>query len=123
MVAIIYKKIWKILSKKDNFKLACSKMHEVLYKLLPPRPTFPQDMTEAERELMQEYINYWKTLVDKRIAVIFGPVADPRSIYGLAIIGTEEESIAQDIRVNDPAIKHDASFRSEIHLMPEVILR
>ena len=35
-------------------------------------------MTEAEGELMQEHINYWKTLVDKRIAVIFGPVADPR---------------------------------------------
>ncbi|HEX5977341.1 MAG TPA: hypothetical protein VFY68_08695 [Nitrososphaeraceae archaeon] len=39
------------------------------------------------------------------------------------IIETEEESIAQDIRVNDPAIKHDAGFRSKIHLMPEVILR
>jgi uncharacterized protein len=112
--------------KKDNFKLACSKMHEVLslYKLLPPRrPTFPQDMTEAEGELMQEHFNYWKTLVAKRIAVTFGPVADPRGIYGLAIIETEEESIAQDIRANDPASKHDASFRSEIHLMPEVILR
>jgi hypothetical protein len=62
-------------------------------------------------------------LVDKRIAVIFGPVADPRGIYGLVIIKTEEESIARHIRVNDPAIKHDAGFRSEIHLMPEVILR
>jgi hypothetical protein len=35
----------------------------------------------------------------------------------LAIIEIEE-SIAQDIRVNDPAIKHDIGFRSEIHLMP-----
>jgi uncharacterized protein len=66
-------------------------MKYFLYKLLPPRPTFPQDMTEAEGELMQEHINYWKTLVDKRIAVIFGPVADPRGIYGLAIIEMEEE--------------------------------
>jgi uncharacterized protein len=98
-------------------------MKYFLYKLLPPRPTFPQDMTEAEGELMQEHFNYWKTLVDKRIAVIFGPVADPRDIYGLVIIETEEESIAQDIRVNDPVIKNDAGFRSEIHLMPEVIVR
>ena len=59
--------------------------------LLPPRPTFPQDMTEAERELMQEHINYWKTLVDKRIAVIFDPVADSRGIRGLVIIETKEE--------------------------------
>jgi hypothetical protein len=63
-------------------------MKYFLYKVLPPRSTFPQDMTEAEGELMQEHINYWKILVDKRIAVIFGPVADLRGIYGLAIIET-----------------------------------
>ena len=63
-------------------------MKYFLYKLLPPRPTFPQDMTEAEGELMQEHVNYWKILVDKRLAVIFGPVADLRGIYGLAIIET-----------------------------------
>ena len=60
-------------------------MKYFLYKLLPPRPTFPQDMTEAEGELMREHINYWKTLVDKRIAIIFGPVADPRGIYILGV--------------------------------------
>jgi hypothetical protein len=54
-------------------------MKYFLYKLLPPRLTFPQDMTEVEGELMQEHIYYWKTLVDKRITVIFGPVADPKS--------------------------------------------
>ena len=27
-------------------------MTHFFFKLLPPRPSFPQDMTEAERELM-----------------------------------------------------------------------
>jgi uncharacterized protein len=98
-------------------------MKYFLYKLIPPRPTFPKDMTDMEGELMQEHFNYWKGLADRRIAIVYGPVEDPKGVYGLAIIETEDETIAHDIRVNDPAIKRDAGFRSEIHLMPEVILR
>jgi uncharacterized protein len=98
-------------------------MKYFLYRLIPPRPTFPQDMTDTEGELMQEHINYWKNLVDRRIAVIFGPVSDPKGVYGLAIIETEDETTAQEIKVNDPANKRGVGFRSEIHLMPEVILR
>ena len=34
-------------------------------KLIPPRPTFPHDMTEDERRLMQEHVAYmhqsWRT--------------------------------------------------------------
>ena len=42
-------------------------------------------MTDAEGELMQEHINYWKNLVDRRIAIVFGPISDPKGVYGLAI--------------------------------------
>lgn len=98
-------------------------MKYFLYKLIPPRPTFPKDMTYTERELMQEHINYWKNLVDRRIAVVFGPVADPNGVYGLAIVETEDEAIVRDININDPAIKHDVGFKSEIYPMPEPILR
>jgi uncharacterized protein len=94
-----------------------------LYKLIPPRQTFPKDMTDAEGKLMQEHINYWKNLADRGIAIVFGPVSDPKDVYGLAIIETEDETIAHDIRINDPAIKRNVGFKSEIHLMPEVISR
>jgi hypothetical protein len=49
-----------------------------LCKLVPPRPTFAQDMTEAETKLMQEHVMYWKELAGRGIAVVFGPVADPK---------------------------------------------
>ena len=94
-----------------------------LYKLIPPRQTFPKDMTDAEGKLMQEHINYWKNLVDRRVAIVFGFVSDPNGVYGLAIIETEDETIAHDIRSNDPAIKRNVGLNSEIRLMPEVILR
>jgi uncharacterized protein len=80
-------------------------------------------MTDMEGELMQEHFNYWKDLVDRRVAIVYGPVEDPQGVYGLAIMQTEDETIAHNIRVSDPAIKRDVGFRSEIHLMPETILR
>jgi len=35
-------------------------------------------MTEVERKIMQEHVVYWKALSDGRIAIIFGPVLDPK---------------------------------------------
>ena len=62
-----------------------------LCKLIPPRPTFAQDMTEAEAKLMQQHAAYWKDLMDRGLVVIFGPVADPKGVYGVAILELEEE--------------------------------
>jgi len=41
---------------------------QFLYKLIPPRSTFAQDMTEVERKVMQEHATYWKGVTDKGIA-------------------------------------------------------
>jgi hypothetical protein len=60
-------------------------------------------------------------LADRRIAIAYGPVEDPKGVYGLGIIETEDWTIAPDIRVNDPTIKSDAGFKSEINLLSEVI--
>jgi hypothetical protein len=51
-------------------------------------------------------------LADRRIAIAYGPVEDPKGVYGLGIIETEDWTIARDIRVNDPTIKSDAGFKS-----------
>lgn len=80
-------------------------------------------MTEEEGRLMQEHVAYWKGLADRGVAVIFGPVADPRGAYGLAIVEAEREAVVRDIGANDPAIKVDAGFKFEIYSMPDPILR
>lgn len=54
-----------------------------LYKLIPPRPTFVQDMTEAEIKAMEEHAVYWKGLTDRGIAIAFGLVLDPKGPWGL----------------------------------------
>ncbi|WP_049623528.1 hypothetical protein [Frateuria defendens] len=45
-----------------------------LFKLLPPRPGFPGDMTEAEAGAMREHVAYWSALVQQGRAIAFGPV-------------------------------------------------
>ena len=74
-------------------------------KLIPPRPTFAQTLTEAERKIMQEHAVYWKDLMGKGICIVYGPVFDPQGEYGIGILGVEDESIVQDIQLNDPAVK------------------
>jgi uncharacterized protein len=74
-------------------------------KLIPPRPTFAQDMSETEAGLMREHILYWRVLLEKGICVVFGPVLDPQGVYGVAIVGVEEEADILEIEANDPTVK------------------
>jgi uncharacterized protein YciI len=90
-----------------------------LCKLIPPRPTFPQDMTDAEAKLMQQHVTYWNTLMDRGLVIVFGPVADPRGTYGLAILELKKED-ANALGVNDPTIKANVDFHFEAYPMSTV---
>ena len=74
-------------------------------KLLPCRPTFAQDMTPEERAIMQQHVAYWRDLMDKGKVLVFGPVMDPKAVYGLGIIEAESEEEVKDFIANDPATK------------------
>lgn len=74
-------------------------------KLLPPRPTFAQDMTDAERAIMQEHVLYWKDLMSKGFVLAFGPVLDPAGVYGLGIVAVDDEAQVKEFTLNDPAVK------------------
>lgn len=88
-----------------------------LYKLIPPRPTFVQDMTEDEKKVMQEHAIYWKDLVDRRIAIVFGLVLDPRGPWGVAIVEVADEPDARILGTNDPAVKAGLTF--DVYPMPK----
>ena len=95
-----------------------------LYKLVPPRPTFPADMTEAEGAIMQEHFAYWSGLIAERKAVVYGPVMDPQGGYGIAVVEVASEASAQQIAVADPAVKAGAGFFSfAVHHMPDAQVR
>ena len=48
-----------------------------LYRLIPPHPAFAQDMSPAEAEVMQRHVAYWQDLMNRDVALAFGPVLDP----------------------------------------------
>jgi uncharacterized protein YciI len=97
-------------------------MNYFLYRLNPPRLTFPTDMTPAERDLMREHAAYWRGLMKEGLVVAFGPVADPKGPYGVAIIRLQDGSDANTLGANDPAVKAHAGFGFEVHPMPSVVL-
>jgi uncharacterized protein len=80
-------------------------MKHFFVKLIPPRPTFPQDMSVSERSLMQEHSLYLKDLQEQGIALIYGPVFDLKGAWGLAVIESESEEKARMFMDNDPTIK------------------
>jgi len=92
-------------------------------KLIPPRPTFQQDMTDTERNLMTQHVAYWTDLAEQGIAVAFGPVADPEGGYGVGIVEIDDEANVWDLKMNDPTIKSSLGFKYEIQPMPRVVLR
>jgi len=94
--------------------------HFFFFKLLPPRPSFTQDMTEAERELMERHAAYWQVLLNRGSVLVFGPVFDPKGPYGAGIAAFEDEAAARAFAAHDPVIKADCGFTYDICPMAAV---
>ena len=62
-------------------------------------------MTEDERAIMVQHVGYWTNLMNQGKVVAFGPVLDPKEIYGLGIISVDDEQEVKDFIANDPAAK------------------
>jgi hypothetical protein len=45
-----------------------------VFRLKAPRPTFAQDMTDEEREIMGRHAAYRQPFIDSGEMVVFGPV-------------------------------------------------
>ena len=72
---------------------------------------------------MQEHVTYWTGLADRRIAIVFGPVLDPKGTWGVAIVQVEDEDELHTILTNDPATKAGV-LTNEIYPMgPNTVVR
>jgi uncharacterized protein len=74
-------------------------------KLLPPRSTFMQDMTDEERAIMQQHVGYWADMMKNDIAIVYGPVLDPNGAYGLGVVAVDSEEQLKNIIAHDPALQ------------------
>ena len=93
-----------------------------VYKLVPPRPTFAADMTEAEQAIMGEHAAYWTNLFEDGRVVVFGVVMERTGAWGLAVVEAETEDDVGAIGRDDPAVKaHLCTF--DIGVMPSPSVR
>jgi uncharacterized protein len=103
----------------DTSGNSSAKKHFVL-KLIPPRPTFAEDMTEKERDIMKQHAAYWKDKAYQGIALVYGPVLDPKGVYGLGIIEVDNEAQARVFAEDDPTVKSGLN-KIEIHPMRAIL--
>ncbi|MGH7627658.1 MAG: YciI family protein [Gemmatimonadaceae bacterium] len=92
-------------------------------KLIPPRATFLQDMSEDERQLMQQHGAYWRGCMDRGTAVVFGVVADPAGAFGVGIIEVADEAEAKALTAEDPVIRSGRGFRYDLQVMPMGVVK
>jgi uncharacterized protein len=91
-----------------------------LYKLIPPRPTFDQDMDEAEATIMGEHATYWRAQTEGGTAIVFGAVAAPAGAWGLAVVDAESEEDVRTIGLRDPAVASQLAH-FEVYAMPGAV--
>lgn len=80
-------------------------MPHFFLRLNSPRPTFPADITDAERAVMGEHGAYWKPLVDKGTCIVLGPVMDPKGVFGMAVVDVASEAEARTLVAGDPTTR------------------
>ncbi len=74
-------------------------------RLIPPRTTFVQDMTQAEGALMDQHFAYWKQQNASGVLLFGGPVLDPNGPFGILVIRAATIEEARAIASADPSVK------------------
>ena len=93
-------------------------MSEFFVRLNAPRPTFTQDMNDAERQLMQQHAVYWRAWMASGNVLVFGLVADPKGAFGTGIVRFDSAEEARRFADNDPTIVANAGFSVDVFPMP-----
>ena len=93
-----------------------------LCQLRPPRPSFMADMTPDERGLMLAHQLHMRPHVESGMVIALGPVADPKSGWGLALVEALDIAEVERLTTGDPVVTADRGFFYEIHPIPQMIL-
>jgi uncharacterized protein YciI len=91
-------------------------------RLLGPRPTFPMDITPEEKAMMGEHAVYWRGLMAQGRVVVFGPVLDPKGVWGMGVIKAADDAEVQAMNAADPVIIANQGFRYETLAMMTAVL-
>src|SRR6516164_7737219 len=93
-----------------------SKQH-YFCRLIPPRPTFPQDITPEEKLLMQEHARYTRKAFIAGKILIYGPVRANSGTFGMALLEVADEGEARQFLRNDPSVRAGLNTFEISHMM------
>jgi len=74
------------------------------FKLIPPRATFPHDITPEESALMAQHSTYCQQQFDTGKLLAYGPVIAPEGAFGMGILGVADDVKAHNFGENDPSV-------------------
>jgi uncharacterized protein len=92
------------------------------FKLVPPRPSFPLDMSPQEAQLMQQHAAYWSGLMQQGKVHAFGPVADSAGPYGMAVVELADGEDPQALGAADPVVAGGIGFKLDVSPMPALVV-
>jgi len=75
------------------------------FRLIPPRPTFPADITPEEAALMKTHATYWAEHFAAGRVLAYGPVFDPAAAFGMGVLEVAAETEAVQFGENDPSVQ------------------
>ena len=75
---------------------------EWLCIIRPPRPTFMDDSTPEENEIMSAHFEYLKRLLEEGKLILAGPSLDP--IFGIIVLEADSEEEARRLIAEDPSV-------------------
>jgi uncharacterized protein len=86
------------------------------FKLIPPRSTFPYDITPEEERLMNDHGRYFDEQFAAGRLLLYGPVLASGGAFGLAVLEVDSEEEARRFGEADPSVKAGMN-RFEVHPM------
>jgi uncharacterized protein len=96
-------------------------MPHFVYKLIPPRPSFAQDMTPEEGALMAAHSDHWRELMNRGRVLVFGPVADPCGVWGMAVVEAADADEVRAMGDADPAVASGAMTFAVLPMLSAVV--
>jgi uncharacterized protein len=79
-------------------------MSTFVFRLIAPRPTFAQDMTDQERDVMARHAAHWQPYLDSGQMVVFGPILDDTGSWGLGVVEADDERELRAFAAKDPVV-------------------
>jgi uncharacterized protein len=79
-------------------------MTTFVLRLIAPRPTFAQDMSDEERAIMGRHAAHWQPYLAEGRMVVFGPVLGDTGSFGLAVVEADDEAALREFAAQDPVV-------------------